>query len=166
MPLASNDVIAPCRFGSKLCNWLTEADSRRALLRYQFHSSKGWKETCACVCGCDHSPLRHWGRAIRAVSIIQSQTLPAGMLPNGSFLSHARTHNEISLQCTRSNMHVIKHAHTHRHTNTQRMGVGRVEMGVVSLLLPDCCHGDADGAFTAGWDSHFAIKMHTHGHAL
>lgn len=61
-------------------------------------------------------------------------------------------------------MHVIKHAHTHRHTNTQRMGVGRVEMGVVSLLLPDCCHGDADGAFTAGWDSHFAIKMHTHGH--
>lgn len=33
----------------------------------------------------------HWGTAIRAVSIIQSQTLPAGMLPNGSFLSHAHT---------------------------------------------------------------------------
>lgn len=48
--------------------------------------------------------------------------------------------------------------HTHTAAHAQLMGVGRAEMGVVSLLLPGCCHGDADGACTASWDCHFAIN--------
>lgn len=42
--------------------------------------------------------------------------------------------------------------------HTQLMGVGRAGMGGVSLLLPGCCHGDADGAFIASWD----LAPHTH----
>lgn len=49
---------------------------------------------------------------------------------------------------------------------TQLMGVGRVEMGVVSLLLPGCCHGDADGAFSASWDFHLRQTTHRVTHTL
>ena len=43
--------------------------------------------------------------------------------------------------------------------STQLMGVGIAGMGVVSLLLPGCCHGDANGAVITSWDS---PPPHTH----
>ena len=55
-------------------------------------------------------------------------------------------------------MHVLMNAHAHPCT---RVDDGGGEMGAVSLLLPSCCHGDADGAFTAIWDPHFTTHTPT-----
>lgn len=165
--MARNDVISSWRLSSEPYNWLAERHSRKVLLRYQFHSYRSSNEACfvwvhACVgvcvrvlvCASDHSPLRHTEGAIRAASIIRrSRHYLLGyslMVSPSVSLSRTHTHRNFTT------------AHAFRCASTQLMGGW--EMGVVSWLLPSCCHGDADGAFPASRDPHFATYTHARRH--